>query len=203
MRGLEQRPETGRNPSVGVGGALVRTERARQGEGGGQSALEGAVGEARAARKRFRRLAEATSEGVAFIKASGWWRQWHGWRCSLELGRDDLTGRGLRCPPPGRGMEGDGGRTNCWPPSWSQGTPSAPAGGGRVSGGEGGLPRRVRSLAMERSTGGIPPWWRSRDVTEPPAPGRALLRDEGREARQTDGQERLPGHHEPRGTERR
>ena len=68
MRGLEQLRRRDRIRQLELESALQRTERARQGEVEARRALEGAVQEARESEERFRRLAEATAEGVSIIQ---------------------------------------------------------------------------------------------------------------------------------------
>lgn len=69
MSGLEQLRRRDRIRQLELESALLRTERARQGEVDARRALEGAVREARDSEERFRRLSEATFEGVAIVQA--------------------------------------------------------------------------------------------------------------------------------------
>lgn len=67
-RGLEQLRRRDRIRQLELESALARTERARVGEVQARRALEGAVAEARESEERFRRLSEATFEGVVIVR---------------------------------------------------------------------------------------------------------------------------------------
>lgn len=92
MRGLEQLRRRDRIRQLELESALLRTERARQGEVEARRALEGAVREARESEERFRRLAEATSEGVAIVQDERIVEANGRMAVLLDLGRDDLLG---------------------------------------------------------------------------------------------------------------
>jgi len=98
MRGLEQLRRRDRIRQLELESALQRTERARQGEVEARWALEGAVREARESEERFRRLAEATSEGVSIIQ-DGRVVEANGRMASLlNLPRSELIGSAFVAP---------------------------------------------------------------------------------------------------------
>lgn len=92
MRGLEQLRRRDRIRQLELESALLRTEGARQGEVEARRALEGAVREARESEERFRRLAEATSEGVAIVQGGRIVEANGRMAVLLNLGRDHLIG---------------------------------------------------------------------------------------------------------------
>jgi len=178
MRGLEQLRRRDRIRQLELESALVRTERARQGEVEARRALEGAVREARASEERFRRLAEATSEGVAIIQDQRIVEANGRMALLLELGRDDLLGADFGALLQG----GDGGMApDKLLAAVLESGNSVSAREVEVRRGGGGVFPGELSLAMTVHGGNPAVVAVLRDVTEPRRL-EALLRDEAREA---------------------
>ena len=184
-------PETGPDPSVGVGECPGPDRAGQAGGGGGQGvpwkAPSGRPGPARNGSGDWRR---PPPRGWPSSRTSGLWRPMAGWRCSWSWGRDDLLGADFGALL--QGGDGGDGADKLLAAVLESGELRQRPGGGGPSRGWRGLPRRVVAghdgpRGESRRGGGAP----GRDGA--PAPGGPPPgRGPGGRGQQP-GQERLPG----------